>query len=634
MVKIDLRYGVLFLDAAEEARILVGAHRSFFELAAGYKRDLGSKRYTLNDPSIIQEVLIDTIEYLKDEGIEFVIGNEARQEIERFNVEQKSYEAASVIGLEIKENPTGSLLEIPGLKRELKPYQIQSVRHLLMVSNGANFSVPGSGKTTIVYATFAVLQSQGIIDKLLVIGPLSSFMPWQEEYFVCFGKPPRAARLTGPKRDRGIKYDDSDTYDLYLCSYQTASNDISELIDLCHKHRVFLVLDESHNIKRFEGGVRAEAVLSLAKFAKRRAILTGTPVPNSYEDLWTQMTFLWPGKQMLGNREQYAARIENENELAKVKSAIKPFFIRISKSDLGLPRQHIQRIVVPMKPYQANIYRALSTRILSELNLAPDDQRKLREWRKAKMVRLLQAASNPTLLAKRSEEFDVPPLSGEGVSVLQLLEDYSRFEIPAKFSKVIDLVGKLTSAGNKVIVWTSFVLNIQMLQKEFPSMEPLVLYGGIPKDETENEQINREQQIKKFKASTEHKLLLANPAACAESISLHKICHHAVYVDRTFDCGRYLQSLDRIHRIGLEQNEEVFYYILQCANSIDETIDQRLVEKEMRMQALLEGKDIPVGTFDLADEDKFALANRSEEQADFEATVRDLQKQYGQSNPT
>src|SRR5262249_23560221 len=157
-----------------------------------------------------------------------------------------------------------------------------------------------------------------------------------------------------------------------------------------------------------------ETVLDIARFATRRAILTGTPVPNKYEDLWTQMTFLWPGKQILGSREQYASQCENE-EWTSIQKAIKPFFVRIRKDDLGLPPQRFERIEVPMNPYQANIYKALSIRILAELPLMPEDRRKLREWRKAKMVRLLQAASNPTLLAKRSEEFDIPPLSGEGV---------------------------------------------------------------------------------------------------------------------------------------------------------------------------------------------------------------------------
>ena len=90
-------------------------------------------------------------------------------------------------------------------------------------------------------------------------------------------------------------------------------------------------------------------------------------------------------------------------------------------------------------------------------------------------------------------------------------------------------------------------------------------------------------KLKEFKISKEPNVLIANPAACAESISLHKVCHHAIYLDRTFNCGQYLQSLDRIHRIGLSKDEKVFYHILQAENSIDETIHRRLNEKEKNM---------------------------------------------------
>jgi SNF2 family DNA or RNA helicase len=117
-------------------------------------------------------------------------------------------------------------------------------------------------------------------------------------------------------------------------------------------------------------------------------------------------------------------------------------------------------------------------------------------------------------------------------------------------------------------------------------------------------------------------LLIANPAACAESISLHKACHDAIYLDRTFNCGQFIQSLDRIHRIGLEQNEIVNYHILLAKNTIDETIDDRLDTKHETMIRVLED-DIPVGELDIEGPE---LESEDEEAADFDATVKDTQK--------
>lgn len=118
---------------------------------------------------------------------------------------------------------------------------------------------------------------------------------------------------------------------------------------------------------------------------------------------------------------------------------------------------------------------------------------------------------------------------------------------------------------------------------------------------------------------------MANPAACAESISLHKVCHHAIYLDRTFNCGQYLQSLDRIHRIGLKRDEIVTYHLIVANNTIDETIDRRLVEKEEMMLNLLDG-DLPIGTF--AVEDKQLGQSEDEERIDFEETLKDIIKQH------
>ena len=124
-------------------------------------------------------------------------------------------------------------------------------------------------------------------------------------------------------------------------------------------------------------------------------------------------------------------------------------------------------------------------------------------------------------------------------------------------------------------------------------------------------------------------MLIANPAACAESISLHKICHDAIYLDRTFNCGQFIQSLDRIHRIGLEQNEIVNYHILIAKDTIDETIDRRLDEKLETMIRVLED-DIPIGGLDV--EGPEMEQTETEEQVDFDATVKDVEK-FLMANP-
>jgi SNF2 family DNA or RNA helicase len=624
MTRLRLQDGVLLLEASESGHIFEWDRRLFFTIAAGYQLDEARGRYLFSEQSEMHEVLKETVEYLRDEGIEFEVDETVAKLLQRLQDEQEDYEEAFQVGLDIQSGEQ-ALEDHPRLVRQLKPYQFRGIQHLLAVQHGANFSVPGSGKTTVIYAALEVLRREEIIEKLLVIGPRSCFLPWEEEFEACFGYPARSARLTGSKTSRYGLYLESDRYDLFLCTYQTASNDIDELISLCQRHKLFVVIDESHNIKKLEGGVWSEAMLRIAPYAARRAILSGTPMPNSYADLWTQITFLWPGKQVLGDRIPYRYRCEDEAKHKSIREAIRPFFVRVTKSELNLPPVNLQRIECSLKPYQESIYRALSVRFLREINALPEERQVLRQWRKAKMVRLIQAASNPTLLAQYSEEFDVPPFSGEGASIIQLIDKYPKYESPTKVECATQLVRELLRQGHKVVLWTVFVHNVKMLQHLLHDVEPFIVYGAVPRDESEDIEFNREQQLRQFKEIDRPAVLLANPAACAESISLHKACRHAVYLERTFNCGQYMQSLDRIHRIGLAPDEIVTYHILTANGTIDETIDRRLEEKQAAMIRLLED-ELPLGTLEV--ELHQIGQSENEEAIDFEETMKDIKRQF------
>ena len=64
-------------------------------------------------------------------------------------------------------------------------------------------------------------------------------------------------------------------------------------------------------------------------------------------------------------------------------------------------------------------------------------------------------------------------------------------------------------------------------------------------------------------------VLLANPAALAEGVSLHTVCHDAVYLDRTFTAGQYLQSVNRIHRLGLAPGTDTLTSVLVAQGTVD-----------------------------------------------------------------
>ncbi len=617
MVKIEIADGELKISNPTN-ELFEWNHRSFFNLSLGLEIRLAEKEYIGLDEKEFTQILKDTIEYLNDEGIEFITNDYAAQTLSTLDIQATEF---SEIEKNIHAGHTSENIISTRFVRILKDYQKDAVSQLLVLKHGANFSVPGSGKTTVVYAFFDKLKDEGIIEKIFVVGPISSFSPWEQESAECFDRKLKSLRLVGNKREG--KYFSSDNYDLFLCHYQTAANDVNQIIGLCKKHRILLVIDESHYIKRFSGGAWADALITIAPYATRRVILSGTPMPNGYIDLWSQFTFLWPGMQLLGDRNAYRKKAEDINKQNEIQARIRPFFFRVKKNDLQLPAQRIIRKYYDLKPVQSQIYNALSIRFLKDLELEPSDRQQLKTWRKAKMVRMLQAASNPTLLTKYSDEFAIPPLSSDGSSIIHLINKYSEFEIPSKFEVARQIVEELIGRGEKVLLWTAFVHNITMLESLFDDIPHYVIHGSVPKDESENYNFNREKNIEQFKQSKSPCLLIANPAACAESISLHKACKNAVYLDRTFNCGQYIQSLDRIHRIGSEK--EVNYYMLIANNTIDITIDRRLEEKFQTMKSVLED-ELPVGSLDTnIYEMEF---DENEEEKDFNATVKDISGIY------
>lgn len=618
--RVQLGQESMTVATSKDSALLSGVHRIYFVNVLGFEPAEDPVGYTSSQISN-PKVLIDIINYLRTQEIDAELNANAQAAIQSFQAASNDLTAAGRAGRATKSEPLKQI-EVPGLKRALKPYQVPAVAHALSVKNAANFSVPGSGKTAMVLSAFAILKARKEVKKIVVIGPRSSFVPWEEEFSACFGRKARSVRIAGARRERVKLYLRAEAAELVLLTYQMASNDRDKLSYLLQEYESLLVLDESHNIKRLEGGTWAPALINLGAYARRRMILTGTPAPNSATDLWSQMTFLWPNPPVLGTREQFKLQVGSEDpgSLERLREQLFPFYWRIRKSELHLPKPRFRRLPLELRPYQRAIYTALAAKVLSDVVKAPSERAKLRVWRTARMVRLLQAASNPALLTQYSTEFQLPPLSASGLPVDELIRDYHKYETPVKVDMTLKLTRELVKKKQKVLIWTAFVHNIRTLERSLHDLQPRIIYGDIPKDEDENLEFNRERMIHEFRTLPKYSVLIANPSACAESVSLHRVCTHAIYLDRTFNAAHYIQSLDRIHRVGMNPGDRVQYYLLQSQNTIDEVIDQRLAEKEVRMRALLD-EDISVMNLEYGAAE---FSEETEEDRDFSALVEHL----------
>ena len=165
----------------------------------------------------------------------------------------------------------------------------------------------------------------------------------------------------------------------------------------------------------------------------------------------------------------------------------------------------------------------------------------------ARLVRLAQLASNPGLL------------------------DAAYKEEPSKFTALDQILSEALPQGTprKAIVWSSFVPNMGALQRRYPQYRPVTIHGALSGPE-------RDAAVRAFKTDPDVKLMIANPAAAREGLTLTQ-ANLAIYVDRTFNLVDYIQSQDRIHRIS--QTRECEILLLVAENTVDEFIDFCLEQK-------------------------------------------------------
>lgn len=242
-----------------------------------------------------------------------------------------------------------------------------------------------------------------------------------------------------------------------------------------------VVLDEAHKAKNSSGGVIAQAVLELAKYSSARVVLTGTPAPNGYEDIYNMFKFIWPTKNIIGfeiNQLRDITAMGDRARIERLISNISPFFIRIRKSDLNIPPATINPpIVVPMGEYQRRIYDFIEKKYMDEMigEGEPDLSSKFKiALAHARMIRLMQAASDPVMLRTPLNEFledDECPLEAyqaiHDADVLKAIIEYEAIEIPSKFLAVEKIVRQIIEDGGKVVIWATFIHTIHSIKKPY-----------------------------------------------------------------------------------------------------------------------------------------------------------------------
>lgn len=574
------------------------------------------------------QTFIKLLRYFDKETIHFSLSHSASifsQELEvvdlEFNQTKKNAENYKNGQYDKLEFETFRSFVIDYIKRSLRIHQLKAAFHLYQIGNGANFSVPGSGKTTVVLTVYEKLRQEGKVNTLFVVGPPSCFGPWKAEFLETLGRTPSYTILAGGnKKTRKKNYYQTahQSSELYLTTYQTLYYDQTDVCNFLKQRHInaFFIVDEAHYIKQINGNWSL-AIMKQADKAINRCVLTGTPMPKSYTDIFNLFDFLWPNQHPISSSDKTLIKYnEEKHNVHSAKNildqSIGPLFYRVRKSDLQLANQNfISPYIISMHKHEWILYNAVYKKIK---DYSKKEYFKNVEFintiGRGRIMRLRQLLSYPKLLNNAIDNYN-EGLLDDLADLKTIIRQYDKLEVPAKIEFLLKKLKELKKQKLKVVIWSNFIGTIRLIEKHITDqkLKCKIIYGNTPIEGTNiSDEETREKIRDEFVNLTSGlDILVANPAACAESISLHKTCHHAIYYDLSYNCAQYLQSLDRIHRVGGSETIEANYHFLQYKDTIDVDIKENIDRKTKKMYDIIEN-DYPIYTLDMFDADGDAEA--------------------------
>ncbi|MGV8294447.1 hypothetical protein ACV36C_36975, partial [Pseudomonas aeruginosa] len=237
-------------------------------------------------------------------------------------------------------------------------------------------------------------------------------------------------------------------------------------------------------------------------------------MPQDVEDLIPQFAFLYP--EIPSNKDT-------------VVELIKPVYVRTNKAELGLPPVSRVMVQLPMAPMQCELYKLMKFEVSREAATALNTRSKQAFRSLGRSVaRLLQFVSNPALLSAEI-----------GFAHPELLAGVLAEGEGPKLKYVLKRSRQLARAGYKVLIWSSFVRNVEDIARRLADLGAVYIHGGVDAGDEDDDE-TREGKIKLFHDDPNVRIMVANPAAASEGVSLHRVCHHALYLDRTFNAAHYL----------------------------------------------------------------------------------------------
>ncbi|WP_420422090.1 SNF2-related protein [Simkania sp.] len=442
-----------------------------------------------------------------------------------------------------------------GIKAELRNYQTEGVHWLerlrLMYLNGILADDMGLGKT--LQAIVALTQHlNGAKLPALVVCPTSLLYNWQEE---CHKFNPKLKTLIidGMPNQRKKLIATIENYDVIITSYSLLQKDIESYDPTTFS---YMILDEAQHIKN--RGTRNAKSVKMVK-AEHRLILSGTPIENSLDELWSLFDFLMPG--FLGSYDRFVEKYvrisgdEQAKNLQYLRKKVSPFILRRMKSDVldDLPPVSENVYHTQLTDMQRDLYRSYAESARDELVklVERDGFDKVQIHVLATLTRLKQICCHPAIFAKEKAEV------GDS----------------AKYDMLLELLQTLIEGKHKTVIFSQYTRMLQIMRNDFEQR-------GIRFQYLDGSSKNRLEIVKEFNEDPDIPVFLVSLKAGGTGLNLVG-ADTVIHYDMWWNPAVENQATDRVHRIGQKENVSVYKLVTLG------TIEEKIVEMQNRKRGIV-----------------------------------------------
>jgi SNF2 family DNA or RNA helicase len=479
-------------------------------------------------------------------------------------------------------------------------HQIAGVAALLNLPYSCQFDDMGLGKSKQVIDTACLLYESGEINLVVIVAPANLRGNWSNKKVGEIVTHCWLPHVTFEFHSAGLKriYETTPNKPrlaFVVTNYEFIRQDrhLKNLKDIITApgRKVWLVADESSFIASYRSS-QTQAMMDLKRHVKRRTIMNGTPVGNSVETLFSQMN--WVDERILGiqfvthfrhryciledvrkkdpttgrakivtlgggAKLQRVTGIKNGEELQK---KIKPYVVRRLKEDcLDLPPIVDVPTPVTLSESTWKLYKEMREEAIS---LLPDEKISMAPHAITKIMRMAQLCSG--ILGGVEDELG--GTEKQTVVVSSEKRQFIRQFLKDKFS---------ADENFRIIIWTRFRLEQELLAQELKSIAPIVrVYGAQP-------EIEREQVRFEMKSGKGPIICLGQPQAGGLGWNFTS-ASYSMYCSQDYNLLVRLQSRDRTHRIGQLAAKVTNYDLIAFGPRGESTIDHVIVAALQRKE--------------------------------------------------